>query len=253
MSLDLDRITNPLRLARGSHQPGSGKGCAMNVISYINGDTKITDYPECSARPLARLVQNLNDNLADSDGFLSPENSVIVLDLGWLTVGTAGTPRSVVWRWLHDLLVDSEHGVVRYARPDGAVAIRRVAGLCLRESGRGERVSVTEWREARAAAAAAADADAYAAAYAAAAADAAAAAAADAAAAAAADADADADADAAAYADADAAAYADADAQQARINHTRWAINRWRTLAQLDTPTDIDTYAVDSALQRIHA
>jgi len=31
--MDIDRITHPLRLARGSHQPGE---CAMNVISYIN-------------------------------------------------------------------------------------------------------------------------------------------------------------------------------------------------------------------------
>ena len=51
--MDVDRITNPLRLARGSHQPGSGKGCAMNVISYINGDEQITDFPATSARPLA--------------------------------------------------------------------------------------------------------------------------------------------------------------------------------------------------------
>ena len=36
--MDLYRITHPLRLARGSHQPGSDKGCAMNVISYITGD-----------------------------------------------------------------------------------------------------------------------------------------------------------------------------------------------------------------------
>jgi hypothetical protein len=35
--MDLERITNPLRLAKGSHQPGSGKGRAMNVISHING------------------------------------------------------------------------------------------------------------------------------------------------------------------------------------------------------------------------
>jgi hypothetical protein len=46
--MDLDRITHPLRLARGSHQPGSGKGCAMNVISYTNGDECITDFPTCS-------------------------------------------------------------------------------------------------------------------------------------------------------------------------------------------------------------
>jgi hypothetical protein len=31
--MDFDRITHPLRLARGSHQPGSGKECAMNVIA----------------------------------------------------------------------------------------------------------------------------------------------------------------------------------------------------------------------------
>src|ERR1700761_3962579 len=87
--MDLDRITNPLRLARGSHQPGSGKGCAMNVISYINGDEQITDFPATSARPLASFVQLCNDLLAGADGYLSPENSLLVLDLGWLTVGTA--------------------------------------------------------------------------------------------------------------------------------------------------------------------
>ncbi|WP_222859287.1 hypothetical protein, partial [Klebsiella pneumoniae] len=106
MTIDLDRITHTLRLAQGSHQPGSGKGCAMNVISYINGDTVITDYPKCSARPLARLVQQCNDELADSDGFLTPENSVLVLDLGWQTVGTADVPESVMLRWLRDILVD---------------------------------------------------------------------------------------------------------------------------------------------------
>src|SRR5438270_13666632 len=127
MTLDIDRITHPLRLAAGSHQPGSGKGCAMNVISYINGDTKITDYPDCSARPLARLVQSLNDRLAGADGFLSPEDSVLVLDLGWQTVGTAGTPQTAVWRWLSELLVDPEWGVVKYPSDKGSVVIRRVA------------------------------------------------------------------------------------------------------------------------------
>jgi len=34
--MGIDRITHPLRLAKGSQQPGSGKGCAMNVNSYIN-------------------------------------------------------------------------------------------------------------------------------------------------------------------------------------------------------------------------
>ena len=59
--MDLDRITHPLRLARGSHQPGSGNGCAMNAISYINGDEHITDFPTCSDRSLAIVVQSCNE------------------------------------------------------------------------------------------------------------------------------------------------------------------------------------------------
>jgi hypothetical protein len=31
--MDFGRITHPLKLARGSHQSGSGKGCAMSVIA----------------------------------------------------------------------------------------------------------------------------------------------------------------------------------------------------------------------------
>jgi hypothetical protein len=268
--LDLDRITNPLRLAAGSHEPGSGKGCAMNLISYINGDTKITDYPDCSARPLARMVQALNDRLAGPDGFLSPENSLIVLDLGWQTVGTAGTPRNVVWQWLSDLLVDSDHGIVKHATTDGAVAIRRVAELCVRESN-GERVSAAEWKDAQAAAdayanayaaaaaaaaanvyaAAAAAADAYAAAAAAAAANVYAAAAAAADAYAYAYAAADAGAYAAAAAAAAANVYAAAAADAARITFTRWAITRWRELAGLTETGDIAAQDVNSALARI--
>ena len=30
--MDIDRVTHPLRLAKGSHQPGSGKKSPMNVI-----------------------------------------------------------------------------------------------------------------------------------------------------------------------------------------------------------------------------
>ena len=246
MSLDLDRITHPLRLAAGSHQAGSGKGCAMNVISYINGDTKITDFPDCSARPLAVLVQHLNDRLAGGDGFLSPENSVLVLDLGWQTVGTAGMPRNIMQRWLSELLIDPEYGVVKHAHSEAAaVAIRRVAALCMRAADC-ERVAESEWREAREAADAAADAAAYTAAYAAyAAADAAAAAYA------AADAYADAAAYTAAYTAAAAAAYAyAAAAAYARINFTAWAIRRWRELAGLDN-TAADADAINLALAQM--
>ncbi|OHT47978.1 hypothetical protein [Mycobacteroides chelonae] len=94
---------HPLRLAAGSHQPGSGKGCAMNVVSYTNGDTQITDFPECSAAPLSRLVQMVNDQLSGLDGFLSPENSVIALNLGWRTVGTRNYDYGKQSRWWFEL------------------------------------------------------------------------------------------------------------------------------------------------------
>jgi hypothetical protein len=127
--MDIDRITNLLRLAKGSHQPGSGKGCAMNVISYINGDERITDFPACSARPLAALVQSCNDLLARPDGYLSPENSVIALDLGWQTVGTADVPLTTMHAWVAELLANPTWGVVRYAKLTAIKAITDIAEL----------------------------------------------------------------------------------------------------------------------------
>src|ERR1700753_2867821 len=113
--MDLDRITHPLRLAKGSHRPGSGKGCAMNAISYINGDTQLTDFPACSARPLAAFVQVCNDLLAGPDDDLSPENSLLALDLGWQTVGTANVGDTVIHAWVAELLTSPARGVLRYA------------------------------------------------------------------------------------------------------------------------------------------
>ena len=127
--MDLDRITHPLRLARGSHRPGSGKGCAMNAISYINGDEQITDFPTTSARPLASFVQLCNDLLAGPDGYLSPDDSLLVLDLGWLTVGTADVPDAVTHAWVAKLLTSPPWGVIRYAGGAAADAISDVAEL----------------------------------------------------------------------------------------------------------------------------
>ncbi len=127
--MDLERITNPLRLAKGSHQPGSGKGCAMNVISYINGDARISDFPACSARPLAAFVQSCNDLLAGPGGYLSPEDSLLALDLGWRTVGTANVDRYVVHAWVAELLANPQWGVVRYAKLTVIKAICDVAEL----------------------------------------------------------------------------------------------------------------------------
>jgi hypothetical protein len=142
--MDLDRITNPLRLARGSHQPGSGKGCAMNVISYINGDEQISDFPATSARPLASFVQLCNDLLAGPDGYLSPENSLLVLDLGWLTVGTADVADTVMHIWVTKLLISPPWGVVRYAADAAADAITDIAELH-RRLVPGDMPPIAEW------------------------------------------------------------------------------------------------------------
>jgi len=100
----MNDITEPLRLAVGSHSAGSGKGCAMNLISWENGDTTITDLPGCSDPMLARIVQRINDSICthrDGD-LLCPACSLIVLELAHRTVGT-GTltltdqERRVIW------------------------------------------------------------------------------------------------------------------------------------------------------------
>lgn len=82
---------HPLRLAVGSHEAGSGKGCAMNVVSYENGDERITDLPDCADPMLAKVVQGVNDKICihrHGDDLLCPECSVEVLALAHRTVGT---------------------------------------------------------------------------------------------------------------------------------------------------------------------
>jgi hypothetical protein len=142
--MDLDRITHPLRLASGSHQRGSGKGCAMNVISYTNGDERITDFPTCSARPLAILVQSCNDLMAAPGGYLSPEHSVLALELAWQTVGTAGVADTVVHAWLAELLTNPVWGVVQYAKITAVKAILDIAELH-RRAARGDMPAIAAW------------------------------------------------------------------------------------------------------------
>ncbi len=142
--MDLYRITHPPRLAKGSHLPGSGKGCAMNVISYINGDAQVTDFPTCSARPLSLLVQSSNDLLAGADGYLSPENSVLALELAWQTVGTADVADTVVHAWVAELLTDPVWGVLRYAKITAHKAILDVAELH-RAAASGDMPPVADW------------------------------------------------------------------------------------------------------------
>ena len=142
--MDLYRITHPMRLAKGSHQPGSGKGCAMNVISYINGDEQVSDFPTCSARPLSLLVQSSNDLLAGVDGYLSPEHSVLALDLAWQTVGTADVPDTVVHAWIAELLTSPTWGVLQFANITAHQAILDIAALH-RAAAAGQMPPIADW------------------------------------------------------------------------------------------------------------
>jgi hypothetical protein len=149
--MDLYRITHPLRLAKGSHQPGSGRGCAMNVISYINGDAHVTDFPTCSATPLSLLVQTSNDLLAAADGYLSPGNSVLALELAWQTMGTADVPDTVVHAWIAELLSNPTWGVLRYASLTAIKSILDIADLH-RAAASGNMPPAADWEAAKRAA-----------------------------------------------------------------------------------------------------
>jgi hypothetical protein len=142
--MDLYRITHPLRLAKGSHQLRSGKGCAMNVISYINGDERVTDFPTCSARPLSLLIQSSNDLLAGPDGYLSPEHSVLALELAWQTAGTADVPDTVIHAWTAELLTSPTWGVLQYAKITTIKAIVDIAELH-RAAASGDMPPVADW------------------------------------------------------------------------------------------------------------
>lgn len=97
-----------------------------------------------SARPLASFVQLCNDLLAGPDGYLSPEDSFIVLDLGWLTLGTAAVADTVMHNWVSKLLISQSWGVTRYARGAAAEAIADIAELH-RTLAPGDMPSIAAW------------------------------------------------------------------------------------------------------------
>lgn len=155
-------ITSPLRLAVGSHEAGSGRGCAMNIVSWENGDTEITDLPACADPLLARVVQRVNDEICSYGDLLCPDCSEQVLDLAHRTVGTAlDMSDAERARAYVRLALDEAESVARDDDDERPTEARRVTAAWLR----GE-VTVGEVRAA-AYAALEADATFYAAAHAA--------------------------------------------------------------------------------------
>lgn len=119
----------------------------MNVIAWENG-TQITDYPECAASPLARMVQNINDiycghlrQAHSEDGYLAtvlcPPCSLDILDLAHRTVGTAGATLGHLWLWMADLLVGT-HGVVHHLTDGDAIAYTEAAAKLAERRAAGE-------------------------------------------------------------------------------------------------------------------
>lgn len=116
-------FTAPPRLAVGSHPGSKTYLCAMNVISWENGDQDITDFPECSPKPLARMVQMVNDTYCrhttrelDPDTgrtvvVLCPSCSVKMLNLAHRTVRVPSPSYAGSWGWIADMLNSALYAV----------------------------------------------------------------------------------------------------------------------------------------------
>lgn len=103
------------RLSAGAGPADGSKMCVMQYVSYENGDSRITDFPECVHPEVARLMQGINDRLGrehDSvEGFLSASATVQILKLSDLAKGTNSIPVEVLAEWVEWVLIDNKHGV----------------------------------------------------------------------------------------------------------------------------------------------
>jgi hypothetical protein len=89
--MNAQNIVPRLRVGAGAPDGSTGL-CGMQVVSWENGDSTITDLPDCADPFLAKVVQRVNDRYcthrAGSD-LLCPPCSLEVLALAHRTVGTA--------------------------------------------------------------------------------------------------------------------------------------------------------------------
>jgi hypothetical protein len=114
----------------------------------------ITHFPACSARPLAVLVQSCNDLLAGPNRYLSSVDSLLSLELGWQTAGTADVVDTAIHAWVAELLTNPTWGVIRYAKLTAIKVISDIAALH-RNAASGDLPTWADWNAAHRAARAA--------------------------------------------------------------------------------------------------
>lgn len=67
----ITEIISPVKLLSGTHSDAAetGRGCFMNVIAYLNGESQITDRSECVCVTIRPIAIWLNDFLRDQDRY----------------------------------------------------------------------------------------------------------------------------------------------------------------------------------------
>jgi hypothetical protein len=156
---------------------GCSVACGLRSLARANdkmmGRSVYSDHEKLAkALGIPLVLVRINDSTFES----LPPSAAMAWPVKFSLAIRSGADLSLaIPRWLHAVLADPEIGVIHLAKTDATkIAVNRVAALYARQLA-GEVVNVSEWREARSAAADAAyaaaayaDADAaYAAAYAA--------------------------------------------------------------------------------------
>ena len=116
---------HPFQLAAGANEgPDDQFGCTMNVVSWMNGDTEITDMPDCTNGTLGGLVVAFNDEVLSRFGVpgrrktvqfagadmpvvsnvATPAQAMRLLNVASLVMNTAHVDAEASWDWRCDLV-----------------------------------------------------------------------------------------------------------------------------------------------------
>jgi hypothetical protein len=134
-----------VRLSTGERLGQPDSVCAMNVIASQNGENAGTDFPACVDPVLARIVQQVNDNLCEhcDNNLLCHDCSNSVLELAERTVGTGSgtlTDRERQQVWVN-IAVDQARQVLHLAHSDVAQKAVATAEASIARSTLGRRTA----------------------------------------------------------------------------------------------------------------